>query len=155
MNEISVTVAKPEEYETVGVLVHRLLNELFPGEDEFRNSEKYISAARELLLTGENLWALVAKNESGEMIGVLTLNQCAAIYAGGNFGEICELYVDNTERSSGIGAKLIDAAREFAKRKGWLELEVGAPPQPDWKRTFEFYIDQGFEYVGPRLYLTV
>jgi len=155
MNEITVTVARPEEFETVGILVHRLLIELFPDEDEFRDQEKYISAACQLLQAGDNVWALVAKTENGEMVGVLTLNQCAAIYACGNFGEICELYVDNSERSSGVGAKLIDAAREFAQQKSWLELEVGAPAQPDWKRTLEFYISQGFEYVGPRLYLKV
>jgi len=126
MNEITVTVAQPEEFETVGILVGRLLCELFPGDDEYKDSEKYISAARQLLQTEGNVWALLAKTESAEIVGMLTLNQCSAIYSCGSFGEIC-----------------------------WPEIEVGAPPQPDWKRTFEFYLKQGFEYVGPRLYLKV
>lgn len=155
MNEITVTMAKPAEFETVGVLVSRLLTELFPGDDHYSDPEKYISTARQLLETGSSVWAFVAKTGSGEIVGVLTLNHCAAIYAGGSFGEISELYVDNSERSSGVGAKLIDAAKQFARSKGWLEMEVCAPPQPGWKRTFEFYINQGFEYVGPRLYLKV
>ncbi len=155
MNEITVTVAQPEEFEKVGFLVSRLLSELFPGDDEHSDSEKYISAARQLLQAEDNVWALVAKTKSGEIVGILTLNQCSAIYSCGSFGEICELYVDDTERSSGIGEKLVDAAKQFAKHKGWPEIEVGAPPQPDWKRTFEFYLKQGFEYVGPRLYLKV
>jgi len=155
MNEITVTVAQPEEFETVGILVGRLLCELFPGDDEYKDSEKYISAARQLLQTEGNVWALLAKTESAEIVGMLTLNQCSAIYSCGSFGEICELYVGDSERSSGIGAKLIEAAKEFARDKGWPEIEVGAPPQPDWKRSFEFYLKQGFEYVGPRLYLKV
>jgi len=143
MNEITVTVAQPEEFETVGILVGELLCELFPDDDEYKDSQKYISAARQLLQAEGNVWALLAKTESGEIVGMLTLNQCSAIYSCGSFGEICELYVGDSGRSSGVGAKL------------WPEIEVGAPPQPDWKRTFEFYLKQGFEYVGPRLYLKV
>lgn len=155
MNEITVEMARPGEYKTVGALVNRLLVELFPDEDEYRQPEKHISAARMLLERGDNVWALVAKNESGEIVGVLTLNECAAIYSGGNFGEISELYVDISQRSSGVGARLIDAARQFATGKGWPEIEVGAPPQPEWKQTVDFYMSQGFKYFGPRLYLTL
>ncbi len=90
----------------------------------------------------------------GEIVGVLTLNQCTAIYANGNFGEISEFYVKSNWRSSGVGAKLIQAAKKFGMDKGWSELEVGAPPQPTWQRTLDFYISQGFEYSGPRLYCT-
>jgi GNAT superfamily N-acetyltransferase len=155
MNEITVEMARPDEYETVGALVNRLLVELFPDEDEYRQPEKYISAAKMLLERGDNVWALLAKNENDEVVGVLTLNECAAIYSGGNFGEISELYVDISQRSSGVGARLIDAARQFATGKGWPEIEVAAPPQPEWKRTVDFYMSQGFKYSGPRLYLTL
>jgi len=155
MTEITVEMANPDEFESVGVLVHRLLIELFPNEDEYRQPEKYISAAKRLLEREDNVWALVAKNEIGEIVGVLTLNECAAIYSGGNFGEISELFVDSSQRSSGVGARLIDAARQFAASKGWPEIEVGAPPQPEWKRSFDFYMSQGFKYSGPRLYLTL
>jgi len=155
VNEIIVERAHPDEYETVGLLVNRLLIELFPDDDEYREPGKYVSAARYLLDSGDNVWALVAKTAIGEIVGILTLNECAAIYAGGNFGEISELYVDSSQRSSGVGAKLIDAAKQFGIQKGWPEIEVGAPPQPQWKRTIEFYTSRGFVYSGPRLYLTL
>ena len=155
MNEITVDIANPDDYETVGALVNKLLIELFPDEEEFRQPSKHISSAKTLLERGSNVWALVAKEESGEIVGVLTLNECTAIYAGGNFGEISELYVDNSRRSSGVGAMLIDAAKQFGTSKGWPEIEVGAPPQPEWKRTVEFYLSQNFKYSGPRLYLTL
>lgn len=155
MDEIIVERARPDEYETVGLLVNRLLIELFPDDDAYREPGKYISAARYLLESGDNVWALVAKTTIGEVVGILTLNECAAIYAGGNFGEISELYVDSSQRSSGVGAKLIDAAKHFAIQKGWPEIEVGAPPQPEWRRTIDFYTSRGFVYSGPRLYLTL
>jgi GNAT superfamily N-acetyltransferase len=138
VNEIIVERARPDEYETVGLLVNRLLIELFPDDDAYRAPGKHISAAKYLLESGDNVWALVAKNTIGEIVGILTLNECAAIYAGGNFGEISELYVDSSQRSSGVGAKLIDAARQFGIQKGWPEIEVGALPQPEWKRTSNY-----------------
>jgi GNAT superfamily N-acetyltransferase len=138
VNEIIVERARPDEYETVGLLVNRLLIELFPDDDAYREPGKHISAAKYLLESGDNVWALVAKTTIGEIVGILTLNECAAIYAGGNFGEISELYVDSSQRSSGVGAKLIDAARQFGIQKGWPEIEVGALPQPEWKRTSNY-----------------
>ena len=148
MNQITVTTAKPDEFEAVGVLVSRLLVELFPDEDNYRGSEKYIFAARKLLETGNDVWALVAKTENGEIVGILTLNHCAAIYAGGSFGEISELYGDNSERSFGIGAKLIDAAKQFARIEGWLEIEVGAPPQPAGKEPLNFILTRALNMWG-------
>ncbi|MDH3691649.1 MAG: GNAT family N-acetyltransferase [Gammaproteobacteria bacterium] len=153
MSEINVEIAQPDEYAVVGTLVNTLLVELFPDEDELRDPEQHITAAKRLLESGDSVWALVAKTEIGEIVGVLTLNECAAIYSCGSFGEISELYVDSSQRSSGVGAKLIDAAKQFGVSKGWPQIEVGAPPQPKWKRTVDFYFSQGFVYSGPRLYL--
>jgi GNAT superfamily N-acetyltransferase len=153
LNEIIVEKARPDEYEAVGMLVNKLLIELFPDDDSYREPGKHISAAKNLLESGDSVWAWVAKTRSGEIVGTLTLNECAAIYAGGNFGEISELYVDSSQRSSGVGAKLIDAAKQFGIQKGWPEIEVGAPPQPEWQRTVDFYMNQGFAFSGPRLYL--
>jgi GNAT superfamily N-acetyltransferase len=138
VNEIIAGRALPDEYETVGLLVNRLLIELFPDDDAYREPGKHISAAKYLLKSGDNVWALVAKTTIGEIVGILTLNECAAIYAGGNFGEISELYVDSSQRSFGVGAKLIDAAKQFGIQKGWPEIEVGALPQSEWKRTSNY-----------------
>ena len=155
MSEIIVQFARPEEFGAVGKLVNTLLIELFPDEEDLRDPEQHIRAAEVLLERGDSVWALVAKTENDEIAGVLTLNECSAIYACGSFGEISELYVDSSQRSSGVGAKLIEAAKEFGISRGWPEIEVGAPPQPDWKRTVNFYFRQGFKYSGPRLYLSL
>lgn len=84
-------------------------------------------------------------------VGLVLLNECAAIYAGGKFGEISELYVLPEYRSQGVAAQLLRAAETYAKEQGWKRLEVGAPAQPDWERTLAFYLREGFEEVGPRL----
>ncbi|WP_127111917.1 GNAT family N-acetyltransferase [Shimia sediminis] len=94
--------------------------------------------------------ALLA-HDKDEAIGVLMLNECAAIYAGGRFGEITELYVDPRYRSDGVAVALLSAARRVAQAKNWTRFEVGAPNQPAWNRTLQFYLREGFEEVGPRL----
>jgi len=154
MSKITIELAKPEQYGLVGESVNRLLVELFPQEKN-RDVVKDIEAARNLLGNREDVWAFLAWADSGKVVGVITLNECHAIYSLGGFGEISELYVDTDHRSSGVGAMLIDAAKNFALEKGWPELEVGAPPQPKWQKTLDFYISQGFEYSGPRLYLQI
>ena len=86
------------------------------------------------------------------MIGYgVMLNECAAIYANGLFGEITELYVEPANRSCGVAPSLISAAVDLGRRKGWTRLEVGAPDQPRWSRTLAFYLEEGFVEVGPRL----
>ena len=84
-------------------------------------------------------------------VGLLMLNQCAAVYAGGRFGEITELFVEPGWRSRGVAAALVSAAAEHGRQQGWKRLEVGAPGQPAWNRTLAFYQRCGFDEVGPRL----
>ncbi len=84
-------------------------------------------------------------------MGVITLHECAAIYAGGVFGEISELYVTPAFRSQGVAAALLLEAQAEGVARGWKRLEVGAPTQPKWHRTLAFYETQGFLETGPRL----
>ena len=102
------------------------------------------------LLAGQQVIGLLAERER-RAVGVMMLSRCAAIYAGGAFGEISELYVDPAYRSRGVAAQLLDHAREVARREAWARLEVGAPPQPAWARSLAFYQREGFQEVGPRL----
>ncbi|MGB3148040.1 MAG: GNAT family N-acetyltransferase, partial [Paracoccaceae bacterium] len=64
---------------------------------------------------------------AGEPLGLVMLNECAAVYAGGVFGEITELYVTPARRSEGIAAKLLTRATEEGRARGWARIEVGAP----------------------------
>jgi len=46
---------------------------------------------------------------------------------------------------------LLTEAEQLAKARSWTRFEVGAPDQPAWARTVQFYLREGFEEVGPRL----
>ena len=104
-------------------------------------------AARVLDAGGQGFLAV----EDGQVIAAILLNECAAIYAGGLFGEVTELYVIPDRRSSGVAAALMAAAVAEGRRRGWTRLEVGAPSQPRWARSLAFYHREGVAEIGPRL----
>ncbi|MGB1237709.1 MAG: GNAT family N-acetyltransferase [Pseudomonadales bacterium] len=135
--------------ERVAHLVRALLLELDPKEAEATKVLVTPQLAAQLL-TGEHIWALLAQ-DGDEFVGVLTLHQCASIYAGGLFGEISEFYVTPSHRSLKVGEQLLNAARDLARRRQWQRLEVGSPPVAQSARTLAFYQRNHFEVVGARL----
>jgi GNAT superfamily N-acetyltransferase len=151
---IKIVMASPADSEIVGELVHSLLMELFSAQSHLFPIEKMKNAAAELLTPGSGVWSFLAMN-GDEVVGMINLNECAAIYAGGKFGEISELYVKPDFRSQKIGAQLIAQARDFARDREWKILEVGAPDVPRCQRTVNFYLNNGFSEIGPRLEIDV
>ena len=151
--KIVIRIASFEHAERVGNLVYELLSELYP--DLGYSRDRCIETARTLLGEGEGVWSFLAKTHDDRDVGVIMLNECAAIYSGGRFGEISELYVVHEFRSQGIGEKLIEAAVTFGRERGWPDIEVGAPSVPAWQRTIDFYLRCGFDEVGPRLDLKI
>ncbi len=149
-SEITIRQAEVADGATVGGLVHELLVELFPESRGDFDAAALSEAAGRLMADGL-VWSFLAETGDGRAVGVLTLNECAAIYAEGCFGEICELYVAPAHRSARVGALLIDAAAGFGRARRWPAIEVGAPNPPRWRRTVDFYLDYGFTEVGPRL----
>jgi GNAT superfamily N-acetyltransferase len=149
---MKIRKANASDSEVVGIMVFELISELNAPKPPGATLNEVLGTALELL-NGDNVWAFLAESDSGEDAGVLTLNGCAAIYAGGHFGEVTELYVRPTFRSQTVGRQLLRAAIEFGKEQGWRRLEVCAPPLPQWERTLSFYQQNGFTAVGPRLKL--
>jgi GNAT superfamily N-acetyltransferase len=142
---VQVRRAHVDEAPVVAVLVSRLLAELTGEEPDTR---ALLETTRKLLAAGDVAALLVLVDQ--RPAGMVTLNQCAAIYAGGRFGEISELYVGPDDRSAGLGRHLIEAAVAHAREAGWTRLEVGAPDLPRWQRSADFYAANGFTLVGPR-----
>jgi GNAT superfamily N-acetyltransferase len=148
-SEFLVVQADPTKFERVGNLVYELLAEIYP--DGGYKRDAFVETAKALLVGSEGVWSFLATTLDDRDVGVITINQCAAISSGGRFGEISELYVVPDYRSKGVGALLIDATARFGRERGWQSIEVGAPSVPAWQRTVDFYLGHGFEEVGPRL----
>lgn len=147
MTAISIRRAERTDAPTVAAFVHALLAELSGGSPPALTE---VTRHAEAVLAEGNVVALIAFRDVLP-IGVMTLNECAAIYAGGKFGEISELYVSPEMRSQGIAQQLLDHAQIEALARGWKRIEVGAPGQPEWRRTLAFYLRNGFVEIGPRL----
>lgn len=112
--------------------------------------EARLRIAAELLAGDNRVFGFLAFD--GETpVGVIMLAESAAIYAGGAFGVITELYVVPEQRSAGVAKRLVAAALDFGRSRPWGRVEVGAPHQPAWERSFQFYLREGFTEVGPRL----
>jgi len=94
---------------------------------------------------------LLAKDQDDQVCGLITLGKSGAVYTGGKFGVIHEFYIDPTKRSNGVGKLLLDEAKKLCTEFFWKRLEVGAPAYPEWRRTKEFYLREGFAEIGPRL----
>jgi len=131
-------------------LVELLLLELAEGGDEFTGLDRARTLA-DLARQGDRFLALLARDDSGEPAGVLTLTETFAIFAGGTYGVIDELYVAPGHRSAGLGRRLLDAAAAIGRERGWRRLDVTAPPGDAWRRSVAFYEKNGFVFTGPKL----
>lgn len=139
----------PADARSVAHLVDELLVELHHGELE--PADRVSIAETVLAQTSRSFGYLALEGDSP--VGVLLMTEAMAIYAGGAFGQITELYVRPECRSGGLAAALVREAARFGKERGWKRLDVGAPVQPRWARTLAFYLSAGFVEVGPRLRL--
>jgi GNAT superfamily N-acetyltransferase len=149
---IRVVRAGPGDRSTVLALVEKLLKELEDSPDEFQGIERGRIFA-DLESAGSRFMAFLAVSALGEPVGVITLFEAFAIYAGGNYGVIDEMYVAPEHRARGVGKRLLEAVTEEGRRKGWIRIDVTAPPERKWERTVKFYESQGFVFTGPKMRL--
>ena len=136
--------------------VTRLVMNLY-GEIDHNVTEDAARDVTRTLLAGEPSYrALLAfLPETQQAVGLLTLAQTCATYAGGRFGIIQEFYVEAEVRSRGVGSALLAHARELATKRRWTRLEVTAPFGERFWRSVQFYRENGFQDSGPRLFLAI
>lgn len=147
MAAVEIIEATSVHSSVVASQVKSLLLEL---KAEIDHSQMDFSEIANRLISNRKIIAFLAMHEE-EPIGVLTLHECAAIYAGGLFGEISEIYVKPEYRSRSIGQLLIAAAIRKAKELNWKRLEVGSPPEEENPWAIKFYHANGFKVIGERL----
>jgi len=148
--EIRIERLTVQDALTVFDWVLRLLQELGSEGDDLGSldEKKVLQGWRE---AGERFQVFAAKTSSGQIVGVMTVVETFAIYANGNYGIINEMYTTPEFRSAGVGAMLVDAAKEYGRKRGWERIDVTAPESQGWERTRHFYESQGFAFTGPKL----
>jgi len=161
-----IEVAQRHEIGTMLVLIEELLAELGDEEQEFAGIDREKLRADIELNMGAGgggsaepgsasgsgrFLALLATEESGTAIGLLTLSASFALYAGGEYGVIDEMYVRPEYRCRGVGRALVDEAVAIARQKRWFRLDVTGPEHERGARAVRFYENMGFEFTGPKL----
>jgi GNAT superfamily N-acetyltransferase len=148
---IIVRRANTQDAPIVALLVDALLAEL---SDAPSRLEERAATAPRLLAMDDRIFGFLA-HDIAEPVGVMMISESASIYAGGAFGVITELYIAPSYRSSGVAKHLIEAGAALGRGRNWRRLEVGAPRQPTWARSVQFYLRNGFIEIGPRLRLLI
>lgn len=138
----------PEDSAIVSYLISALLCEL--RGQPFSPDTAPESTVQKLLRQQDRIFGYLLL-ESQRPIGIIMLSEGLALYAGGSYGIITELYIAPEARSSGSARQLLRQAEQLAQKRGWPMIEVGAPRQPKWQRSLNFYLNNGFDQLGPRL----
>lgn len=142
---IHFKTAETEDLPAVATMLAALFEEV--GHDMGAGE---IAAVFEEIEGDERHSTLLALDGDGDPIGVITLTESIAIYAGGRIGVINELYVLPEWRSEGVGAMLVGQAKSLAEDRGWQRIEVTTPGE-DYEKTIRFYEREGFFKIGPRM----
>lgn len=149
--EITIGTAGTEQAPLIASLTKALLEEIMAatGTRHFTfDADAAAGHFRDFL--GHGGYAAYLAERQGQSVGFVTLSETRALYAGGVFGIVTELYVHPELRSQGIGECLLEAARSHARQAGWVRLEVTTPPLPEFERALGFYRAHGFEIAGGR-----
>ncbi len=87
------------------------------------------------------------------VVGVLAASWGRALHVPGRYLTIQDLWVRREWRSAGVGAGLVAALADRAAAEGVRRLEVGLPRESfeAIRATERFYLDNGFEPLGPRM----
>lgn len=130
-------------------LIRELLIELGNESEDSHYIDIFIESKDRLITQPGHSFFLAVDN--GNICGLITVSENFALYAGGLFGTINEMYVIPAMRSHNIGKLLIDHVKNIAKQKKWTRLDVTSPIEEKWMRTARFYESQGFTFTGEKL----
>ncbi|MDB4837167.1 GNAT family N-acetyltransferase [Marinomonas sp.] len=146
--------AVPEDAAIIGEMIVALTTEICV----ITNAQHFdiclsetIDNCRELLLK-RHYEAILGFDENYENrpIGVVTMAETYALYAGGKVGVIQEFYTLPEHRSSGIGSLLVEQVKLHGQQSSWACIELCTPPLPEFERSLQFYERNGLKPVGGR-----
>jgi GNAT superfamily N-acetyltransferase len=108
--------------------------------------------AHALIEDGNSGVVLIAE-QAGEVVGILGVSWQIAMRIPGRYGVIQELWVKPEFRYMTIGADLLGALVELARKQGVERVEVGLPSEryPALSATEAFYTNNGFTQIGIRM----
>jgi len=86
--------------------------------------------------------------ENKKLRGLILFYTSFSLYAKGEFITITELFVQKKYREKGIGKKLLNSIINTIQNTSVSRIELTTPPLPEFQKTLEFYLNNGFEITG-------
>lgn len=153
---MKINIHKIEEEEiNLGI---ELLEALYSELGEESESINFLSATflKNIFESGKTVFYMISLEDKAN-IGFFTLTTSQAIYAGGQYGIIDEMYVIPKYRSMKIGSSIIHEIKNIGKEKGWKRIDVTAPTNSNEvaNGAVNFYLKAGFLHTGPKLKLII
>jgi len=147
-------IIRPYESRDADAVVE-MLQALYTELGEEEESVEWLSASQVQGAVDAGTWIALAE-AGGVLVGLVTVTMTRAIYAGGAYAVIDEMYVVSEHRSAGAGKRLIEAAVAFARQSGCKRIDVTGPTEVEkWQRTMAFYEQNGFTFTGNKLKISL
>jgi len=86
--------------------------------------------------------------EENKIVAFITFYESFSLYADGSYYTISELYVKPKLRSQCIGKQLLKKVVKLAKNENKTRIELTTPPLPEFQKSLDFYIKNGFDITG-------
>lgn len=147
----NIEVSEPSDSATVGRMIFKMVQEVRPFSVKSMDERRFMRLAERMLLSGREYWAIIARHSSGDIVGILTLNENSSVQHGGRYGEISEFYVLPEHRSHGVGARLIQAAVAFGGDRQWKLLSAVSVKTITEEQDESLHEQLGFKVLGQRL----
>ena len=105
------------------------------------------------LIDDASTGVVLVAEQGNELVGIIGVSWQVAMRIPGRYGVIQELWVKPEFRYMTIGADLLRALAEVARKQGVERIEVGLPSEryPALDATEAFYINNGFTQIGTRM----
>ncbi|MEP1093625.1 MAG: hypothetical protein ABJG78_00870 [Cyclobacteriaceae bacterium] len=141
-----------KEYENTDMdQVHHLIQQLYVELGENREEAIGLSVkfVQQLTQTSSGIVLVMKTFVTNEIVTVATLTESKAIFGGGKYGVLDEIFTRPKFRSRHGNVDLKPEIREIAVKKGWGRIDVAAPTDA-WYRTVRFYRNQQFRLTVPK-----
>jgi GNAT superfamily N-acetyltransferase len=140
MDSLRFRPAAPGDAATLG----RLLEQL-----GYPTDAAEIPARIEKLHARPGTMVIVAEDERGELLGVVTVHLFQSIHSSEPAAWLTSLVVEEQARGQGVGSALVARAEEWAIQHGALRISLTSALHRE--RAHEFYKTRDYEHTGVRL----
>ena len=144
MDNLQIREAEPSDIP--GMV--RLLEQLFSLEEDFAFDPELHTRAFQRLLgrCGTENIALVARDDSGFIAGMLTVQTVVSTAVGTLSGWVEDVIVDESWRDRKLGSSLLAEAERWADQNGVARLQLLADKHNG--KALDFYTSRGWEASG-------